>query len=146
MADTGIDVTKLVFSAEFGRNLEYYTGFVFEITVPGLGPQSPIAGGGRYDKLMRAVGSTVDVPAMGAMIHRSVGRRFLAALGHLPLPMRAQRAISHNTDQALYWFFSQPMPRPRLEPSLRQGLNELFRPEVEKLEAFAGRKFSGWLS
>ena len=34
-----------------------------------LGSQSPIAGGGRYDKLMRSVGSDVDVPAMGAMIH-----------------------------------------------------------------------------
>ena len=69
MSDAGIDIGKLVFSAEFGRNLEYYTGFVFEITVPMLGRESPIAGGGRYDKLMRAVGSTVDVPAMGAMIH-----------------------------------------------------------------------------
>ncbi len=69
MADSGIDVGKLTFSAEFGRNLEYYTGFVFEITVPTLGQTSPIAGGGRYDKLMRAVGSTVDVPAMGASIH-----------------------------------------------------------------------------
>jgi ATP phosphoribosyltransferase regulatory subunit len=69
MADAGIDVGNLSFSAEFGRNLEYYTGFVFEITVPSLGSQSPIAGGGRYDKLMRSVGSDVDVPAMGAMIH-----------------------------------------------------------------------------
>lgn len=69
MADAGIDVSKLTFCAEFGRNLEYYTGFVFEITAEGLGSESPIAGGGRYDKLMRTVGSTVDVPAMGAMIH-----------------------------------------------------------------------------
>lgn len=69
MADAGIDVAALSFSAEFGRNLEYYTGFVFEVTVPTLGELSPIAGGGRYDKLMRSVGSTVDVPAMGAMIH-----------------------------------------------------------------------------
>ena len=69
MAEAGIDVGNLSFSAEFGRNLEYYTGFVFEITVSSLGSQSPIAGGGRYDKLMRSVGSDVDVPAMGAMIH-----------------------------------------------------------------------------
>ncbi|MFT5510993.1 MAG: ATP phosphoribosyltransferase regulatory subunit [Hyphomicrobiaceae bacterium] len=69
MADAGIDIGKLKFSAEFGRNLEYYTGFVFEVTAPTLGEQSPIAGGGRYDRLMRSVGSTVDVPAMGAMIH-----------------------------------------------------------------------------
>lgn len=78
MSDAGIDVGKLVFSAEFGRNLEYYTGFVFEITVPMLGQQSPIAGGGRYDKLMRVVGSTVDVPAMGAMIHTE---RLLSVVG-----------------------------------------------------------------
>jgi ATP phosphoribosyltransferase regulatory subunit len=69
MADAGIDVAKLTFSAEFGRNLEYYTGFVFEITEPSLGAQSPIAGGGRYDRLMRVVGAGQDVPAMGAMIH-----------------------------------------------------------------------------
>ncbi len=69
MADAGIDIGSLKFSAEFGRNLEYYTGFVFEVTALTLGDQSPIAGGGRYDKLMRSVGSTVDVPAMGAMIH-----------------------------------------------------------------------------
>lgn len=69
MSAAGIDIGKLTFSAEFGRNLEYYTGFVFEVTVPMLGEHSPIAGGGRYDKLMRTVGSTVDVPAMGAMIH-----------------------------------------------------------------------------
>ncbi len=78
LTDAGIDIAKLTFSAEFGRNLEYYTGFVFEITVPQLGPASPIAGGGRYDKLMRAVGATVDVPAMGAMIHTE---RVLSVVG-----------------------------------------------------------------
>jgi ATP phosphoribosyltransferase regulatory subunit len=42
---------------------------VFEVIVPGLGPQSPIAGGGRYDGLLKAVGAREDVPAVGAMIH-----------------------------------------------------------------------------
>ncbi|HUS96323.1 MAG TPA: ATP phosphoribosyltransferase regulatory subunit [Hyphomicrobiaceae bacterium] len=68
-AKAGIDIGALQFSAEFGRNLEYYTGFVFEVIVPALGERSPVAGGGRYDKLMRAVGADVDVPAVGAMIH-----------------------------------------------------------------------------
>ena len=68
-AKAGIDISKLTFSAEFGRNLEYYTGFVFEVIVPQLGEKSPVAGGGRYDNLMRAVGATVSVPAVGAMIH-----------------------------------------------------------------------------
>ena len=65
----GIDISKLTFSAEFGRNLEYYTGFVFEVVTPSLGEKSPVAGGGRYDNLMRSVGATVSVPAVGAMIH-----------------------------------------------------------------------------
>lgn len=69
MADAGINVAQADFSAEFGRSLEYYTGFVFEISVPMLGADSPVAGGGRYDKLMRAVGAPDDVPAVGAAIH-----------------------------------------------------------------------------
>jgi ATP phosphoribosyltransferase regulatory subunit len=69
LAAAGIDPDRVQFQAEFGRNLEYYTGFVFEVMVPALGPQSPIAGGGRYDGLLRAVGAPVDVPAVGAMIH-----------------------------------------------------------------------------
>ncbi|MGI9425959.1 MAG: ATP phosphoribosyltransferase regulatory subunit [Hyphomicrobiaceae bacterium] len=68
-ASAGIDLSKLTFSAEFGRSLEYYTGFVFEVHAPALDANSPVAGGGRYDKLMRVVGATVDVPAVGAMIH-----------------------------------------------------------------------------
>ena len=65
------------FSAEFGRNLEYYTGFVFEISVPELGPRSPIAGGGRYDSLVADVGAAPAVPAVGSSIHTE---RLLAVL------------------------------------------------------------------
>lgn len=65
----GLDLSRFKFSAEFGRNLEYYTGFVFEVIVPSLGEKSPVAGGGRYDGLMRAVGAPSSVPAVGAMIH-----------------------------------------------------------------------------
>ena len=53
MENAGIATAALDFSAEFGRNLEYYTGFVFDVTSPKLGPQTPIAGGGRYDQPAR---------------------------------------------------------------------------------------------
>ena len=69
LTDTAIDPAIVEFSAEFGRSLEYYTGFVFEVVVDSLGDNSPVAGGGRYDGLMRMAGATVDVPAVGAMIH-----------------------------------------------------------------------------
>ncbi len=60
---------SIEFSAEFGRNLEYYTGFVFEVVVPKLGTGSPVAGGGRYDGLLKAVGAPEQVPAVGSAIH-----------------------------------------------------------------------------
>jgi ATP phosphoribosyltransferase regulatory subunit len=65
----GIDTSAIEFSAEFGRNLEYYTGFVFEVVTPELGRLSPLAGGGRYDSLLKAVGAASDIPAVGSAIH-----------------------------------------------------------------------------
>jgi ATP phosphoribosyltransferase regulatory subunit len=73
----GIAVAGVEFSAEFGRNLEYYTGFVFEVLTPALGRKSPLAGGGRYDDLLFEVGAPAQVPAVGASIHTE---RLLAAL------------------------------------------------------------------
>ena len=69
LANAGIPLDRVQFSAEFGRNLEYYTGLVFEVLTPGLDAASAVAGGGRYDALMRAAGSGVDVPAVGGAIH-----------------------------------------------------------------------------
>ena len=77
LADAGVDVAHAEFSAEFGRTLEYYTGFVFEIVEPTLGPLSPVAGGGRYDSLLKSAGAPGDVPAVGAAIHTE---RLLAAV------------------------------------------------------------------
>jgi ATP phosphoribosyltransferase regulatory subunit len=77
MKGAGLDPAAMQFSAEFGRSLEYYTGFVFEIVSPRLGELSPIAGGGRYDDLMTAVGAPRPVPAVGSAIHTE---RLLAAV------------------------------------------------------------------
>ena len=50
------------------RGFDYYTGTVFEVQVngeaAGLGAQSAIGGGGRYDKLMGEVGGQ-DLPGLG---------------------------------------------------------------------------------
>ncbi len=69
LTDAGVDVVHADFSAEFGRTLEYYTGFVFEILAETLGEASPIAGGGRYDNLLKMCGAPENVPAVGAAIH-----------------------------------------------------------------------------
>ena len=54
------------YRAGFGRRLDYYTGIVFEFFRPGL--DKPVAGGGRYDRLMTLLGSTKTVPAVGFSI------------------------------------------------------------------------------
>jgi len=64
-----INLDKAVFSAEFGRNLEYYTGFVFQLEMPGQGIAGQLAGGGRYDNLLSGLGAPTPVPAVGCAIH-----------------------------------------------------------------------------
>ncbi|GJD93890.1 ATP phosphoribosyltransferase regulatory subunit [Methylobacterium iners] len=67
MAARGLAVEQFHFSGGFARNLDYYTGFIFEVT--GLAQDAPIlAGGGRYDGLLQHLGSPVPVPAVGCAI------------------------------------------------------------------------------
>ena len=68
IAARGLDVSSLVFAANFGRNLDYYTGFVFEAHRPDGEPGRPVVGGGRYDGLLRRLGAAQDIPAVGAAI------------------------------------------------------------------------------
>jgi ATP phosphoribosyltransferase regulatory subunit len=65
MEARGLDLTSLRFATGFGRNLDYYTGFVFEITDPARPRSGPLVGGGRYDGLLRRLGAAQDVPAVG---------------------------------------------------------------------------------
>ena len=55
------DLTLAVEPA-FARGLEYYTGIIFEIYIPGL--EIALGGGGRYDKLIEAFGGE-PTPAVG---------------------------------------------------------------------------------
>lgn len=64
----GIDAEDLPFDAAFGRTLEYYDGFVFEILAAGQPGLPPLAGGGRYDTLTARLGAERRVPAVGGMI------------------------------------------------------------------------------
>lgn len=77
MQDSGISVDACRFLSEFGRNLEYYTGFVFQIEHDTPSGPMPIAGGGRYDTLMSDIGAAHPVPAVGCAIHTE---RLLAAV------------------------------------------------------------------
>ena len=47
------------------RGLDYYTRTAFEVVHPGLGAQDALGGGGRYDDLVKLMGGSTPVPAIG---------------------------------------------------------------------------------
>ena len=53
------------FISNFGRDIEYYTGIVFEV----FAGQKEIARGGRYDDLLKSLGAKKNIPAVGAAIN-----------------------------------------------------------------------------
>ena len=63
-------VSKLnvIFSSSFGMHLEYYTGMVFKIQT-NLKLRKIEINGGRYDNLIRDLGSKIKVPAVGGAIN-----------------------------------------------------------------------------
>ena len=67
MAARGIDTAKTRFSTSFGRGLDYYTGFEFELHRKGNGTE-PLVAGGRYDGLMTQLGAGAPIPAVGFSI------------------------------------------------------------------------------
>ena len=56
---------EIYFSTNFGRDIEYYTGIVFEV----FSGSKEIARGGRYDDLLKSLGAKKNIPAVGAAIN-----------------------------------------------------------------------------
>ncbi|MDI6028710.1 ATP phosphoribosyltransferase regulatory subunit [Corticibacterium sp. UT-5YL-CI-8] len=63
IAANGLPADTIRYDAAFGRPLDYYTGLVFEIAAPGL--DRPLAGGGRYDRLLTLLGAKKPIPGVG---------------------------------------------------------------------------------
>ncbi len=65
----GIAPENLPFEGSHGRStMEYYDGFVFSFTLSGRADLPPVATGGRYDALTRALGSGRASPAVGGVV------------------------------------------------------------------------------
>ena len=79
LAARGLPIETFTYSAGFVRDLDYYTGFVFEAVDAADPTARPAVGGGRYDGLVRRLGAAADVPAVGAAvwIERLPGREAL---------------------------------------------------------------------
>jgi ATP phosphoribosyltransferase regulatory subunit len=65
LAARGVDVRRIKFSTAFGRGLDYYTGFVFELHDPQGRSAGQLVAGGRYDGLLTRLGSARPIPAVG---------------------------------------------------------------------------------
>ena len=77
LAASGVDVTRIRFETGFGRGVDYYTGFVFELHDRLGRADGQLVAGGRYDALLTRLGSARPVPAVGL----AVWIERLAALG-----------------------------------------------------------------
>jgi ATP phosphoribosyltransferase regulatory subunit len=77
LAARGVDVRRIRFATAFGRGVDYYTGFVFELHDPTHRVDGQLVAGGRYDALLSRLGSPQPVPAVGL----AVWIERLAALG-----------------------------------------------------------------
>ncbi len=80
----GLDSLGIAYTVDpsMVRGLDYYTRTAFEITHDGLGAQSSIAGGGRYDRLIKECGGP-DLTGMG----------FAAGLERLLLALEAEATM-----------------------------------------------------
>ncbi|GGB52771.1 ATP phosphoribosyltransferase regulatory subunit [Roseibium aquae] len=67
-AGKSLEPSDMTFHAGFGRRLDYYTGFIFEIYGPAGNQGGPLVGGGRYDRLLNLLGAGEDIPAIGFSI------------------------------------------------------------------------------
>jgi ATP phosphoribosyltransferase regulatory subunit len=74
----GVEPGQVQFAAHFGRNMEYYTGLVFELWARDREGPVQIAGGGRYDTLLETLGAKQPVSAIGCAIRTE---RVLAVKG-----------------------------------------------------------------
>jgi len=74
----GVEPGQVQFAAHFGRNMEYYTGLVFELWARDKEGPVQIAGGGRYDTLLGTLGAKGPVSAIGCAIRTE---RVLAVKG-----------------------------------------------------------------
>ena len=82
MKSLNIDPARVQFTAHFGRNMEYYTGFVFELWSRDAEGAVQVAGGGRYDTLLEALGAKKPIPAVGCALRTErvlAARRFAGA-------------------------------------------------------------------
>jgi ATP phosphoribosyltransferase regulatory subunit len=89
LANYGVE-NLVFFDFSLVRKIEYYTGIVFEASVPNFG--LPLGGGGRYDNLVEKFGK-LKIPATGFAVEIEKCLRALAAQGFEPPEKRKVKLL-----------------------------------------------------
>lgn len=95
----GIPLSRITIKPSLARSWEYYTGIVFELHNKDL----HLGGGGRYDELIRLIGTNADVPSVGFAYY---GDRLVDIISSEPEePTKVVTLISQseNMVQATKW-------------------------------------------
>ena len=66
---SGVGFKNTIFTPEKGRDVEYYSGFLFDFVWKNNNESLYIGGGGRYDNLIKSLGSKNKIPAVGAALN-----------------------------------------------------------------------------
>jgi len=123
----GVPEEVIVFTSTLARGLDYYTGMIFEVVLPGFS-ESSCAGGGRYDKLIEQLGG-INIPAVG--IAFGFDRMIEAAEYFKIIPDK------NLGSQVLVTIFGQDLLKVSLETAcqLRQkGIRTEVYPAIEKID------------
>ena len=97
LADYGIE-NLVFFDFSLTRKIEYYTGIVFEASVPNLG--QPLGGGGRYDDFIEKFGK-LKLPATGFALEIEKCLQALTAQGfQIPEKTKANILVSSKSRNA----------------------------------------------
>ncbi len=122
----GVDAESLQFTPSLARGLDYYTGLIFEIKIPGYDAGS-CGGGGRYDELIEELGG-VNMPAVGFAFGFARSVEAAKQFGLIP----EQKAAA----QVLITIFDEQTKDYSLDTAakLRQaGLSVEIYPEIDRL-------------
>jgi len=122
----GVPPEDMVFSPTLARGLDYYTGMIFEVQIPGYSAGS-CAGGGRYDKLIKALGGP-DIPAVGVAFGFDRVVEAASQLGLLPNDSAAAQVLVTIFDD------ESQLESLKVARRLRQaGIKVEVYPETQKL-------------
>ncbi len=113
----GIAENTLIFSPTLARGLDYYTGLIFEVEIPGYTVGS-VCGGGRYDNLIGMFAGT-KIPAVGYAVGFDRTYEAMEELNLFP------EEIKQATAQVLVTIFDKSLEKKSLEISSQLRLNNI---------------------